>query len=73
MSSVKSYFNFSEKIKRVMEKILLRMREIIMTIDLDNASCLEIRKQLESDFNVNLTPYKRFIDEQVFVFVKQGL
>ena len=49
-----------------MEKILFRMREIIMTIDLDNASCLEIRKQLESDFNVNLTPYKRFIDEQVF-------
>ena len=49
-----------------MEKILFRMREIIMTIDLDNASCLEIRKQLESDFNVNLTPYKRFIDEQVY-------
>ena len=57
---------FSEKIKRIMEKILFRMREIIMTIDLDNASCLEIRKQLESDFNVNLTPYKRFIDEQVY-------
>ncbi|KAL5256171.1 hypothetical protein ACHWQZ_G011404 [Mnemiopsis leidyi] len=54
-----------EKIKRIMEKILFRMREIIMTIDLDNASCLEIRKQLESDFNVNLTPYKRFIDEQI--------
>ncbi|XP_063695057.1 uncharacterized protein LOC134826569 isoform X4 [Bolinopsis microptera] len=54
-----------DKIKRIMEKILFRMREIIMTIDLDNASCLEIRKQLESDFNVNLTPYKRFIDEQI--------
>ena len=41
------------------------MKDIIMTIDLDNASCLEIRNQLESEFDVNLTPYKRFIDEQV--------
>lgn len=49
----------------MMDKILVRMREIIMTIDLDNASCLEIRRQLEKDFNVNLTPYKRYLEEQV--------
>ena len=51
-----------------MEKILARMREIIMTIDLDNASCFQIRKQLEQEFNCNLNQYKRFIDEQVSLF-----
>ena len=46
---------------------MFRMKDIIMTIDLDNASCLEIRNQLETEFHVNLTPYKRFIDEQVIM------
>lgn len=54
-----------ENVKRLMEKMMFRMKDIIMTIDLDNASCLEIRNQLETEFHVNLTPYKRFIDEQI--------
>ena len=50
-----------------MDNVLLRMREIIMTVDLDTASCLAIRTQLEREFNRSLKQYKFYLNEEVSI------
>ena len=42
-----------------------RIEEVFRTVDIDTVSSRKIRKQLEEEFNCDLTNRKQFIDDEL--------
>ncbi|CAL8176359.1 unnamed protein product [Prunus armeniaca] len=50
--------------------ILTRLTEILSTSDLDTATAGSVRRQLENDFGVDLSDRKKFIRDQIDIFLE---
>ncbi|KAG6761448.1 hypothetical protein POTOM_034668 [Populus tomentosa] len=50
--------------------LVVRLREILRSSDLDTATAGSIRRQLEEDFGVDLSEKKKFIREQIDTFLE---
>ncbi|KAM1002759.1 hypothetical protein FF1_003140 [Malus domestica] len=50
--------------------LLTRLREILGTSDLDTATAGSVRRQLEADFGVDLSDRKKFIRDQIDIYLE---
>ncbi|RXH88142.1 hypothetical protein DVH24_042213 [Malus domestica] len=51
-------------------ELLTRLREILGTSDLDTATAGSVRRQLEADFGVDLSDRKKFIRDQIDIYLE---
>ena len=58
--------HFSPALAETFKNMYTRIHEILsFCTDLDSTNCLTIRKQLEAEFNFDLTPYKKIFAKKV--------
>ncbi|XP_063704005.1 protein phosphatase Slingshot isoform X2 [Culicoides brevitarsis] len=66
--SIRSKPTEREETKRI---IRAQLKEIIMSVDLDEVTSKYIRSRLESQLNMDFSEYKSFIDEEMLVILGQ--
>lgn len=66
-------FAFNRPTEREETKRIIRaqLKEIIMSVDLDEVTSKYIRSRLESYLNMDFSEYKSFIDEEMLIILGQ--
>uniref|UniRef100_H2Z631 protein-serine/threonine phosphatase n=1 Tax=Ciona savignyi TaxID=51511 RepID=H2Z631_CIOSA len=67
-----NYFEMKDA-ERVSVETLIRdrLKQVMMTMDLDNCTCKQVRLELENVIDMDLTAYKRYIDTEMFNILGQ--
>ena len=65
-------FSFSGEEKDSVKKLLThKLREIMLHEDLEEVSVKQLKKKVEEAVAMDLTPYNKFLDQQMMVILKQ--
>nr|XP_002120412.1 uncharacterized protein LOC100180990 isoform X2 [Ciona intestinalis] len=67
-----NYFEMKDINRLTVESLIRsRLKQVMMTMDLDNCTCKQIRLELEKVIDMDLTNYKRYIDTEMLTVLGQ--